>query len=878
MIKQKGLSTAKVKKLLEKFGNNELKVETKHKWYHILFSQFKDLLVIILLVAAVISWTTGHASDAFVIIGIVILNAGIGFFQEFRTEKTLEALQKMVHPEIRVVRNGKEQIIETKFLVPGDIIILGEGDKIPADGNLLESHSLRIEESALTGESLPVDKRVEDNVFMGTSVARGSGVVEVVSTGMLTKFGEIARLTTETKKLKSPLQIELERIGIFVAKLTGVICVLLFVLGIMRGSSLSESLLFSVSVAIAAVPEGLNTTIVIALALGATVLARKKAIIKKLSSVETLGAVTTICSDKTGTLTKNEMTVREVYLADRSILNISGVGYDPHSGTVSHMGGGKHHPIENPVLFQKVLEICAWCNESKLIKEKNKYSILGDPTEGSLLTLVSKHNLDPKNKKSQIDIDKQYDEIFPFDSDRKMMSVIVDGRAMVKGSPDQILEQCTQWFDGKKTHELDDKKRNKIKAHYTRMAENALRVLAFAERDVSKVKKQEQENIEKDLVFMGLVGMIDPPRDEVREAVAKCETAGIRVIVITGDYGVTAEAIARELGIVKGDDVKVLTGDEVIKISDEDLTELLADRKKSIIFARSLPAQKMRIVETLQAQGEIVAMTGDGVNDAPALKKSNIGIAMGITGTEVSKEAATMILLNDSFASIVTAIEEGRRIYDNLKKFVWFIFACNIGELFLIFAAILFAFPLPLTAILILCVDLGTDILPAIALGVDNPEKGIMNRHPRKTSDKLMNKEFVKSFLSVGCAIGASITIAFLYTIHQDIGWWFGSDLDAKVEHGMTVAFTALVLVQLVNAFSSRSFTQSIFRQNPLSNHFLLIAILTSILMVLCILYIPFLNEILHTTPLNTKDWLVVVIASLVPLAVVEIGKYLKRV
>ena len=871
----KGLTKTEIKKLLEKYGTNELVAESKHKWYHILFSQFADLLVVILIVSAVISFLMGpeHISDAFVILGIVILNAGIGFFQEFRTEKTLEALQKMVHPEIRVLRAGKESLIETKYLVPGDIVILGEGDKIPADGILLEAHSLRIEESALTGESLPVDKKADNEVFMGTSVARGSGVFEVKSTGMSTKFGEIARLTTSTKKLKSPLQIELERIGVFVAKLTGVICVVLFGLGILRGSSLSESLLFSVSVAIAAVPEGLNTTIVIALALGATVLARKKAVVKKLSSVETLGAVTTICSDKTGTLTKNEMTVREIYLADRSIFNVSGVGYNPFSGKITHIGGGKGRNT----LKQKILEICAWCNEAKLINEKNKYKILGDPTEGALLTLVKKSNLDPENKKFQIPIDDKYDEIFPFDSDRKMMSIVIHDRVMVKGSPDQVLEKCTKWSDGKNLYDLDNDKREKIKAHYTRMAENALRVLAFAEKETNETKNLDQEKTESDLVFVGLVGMIDPPRDEVADAVVKCETAGIRIIVITGDYGVTAQAIARELGIVKGDDVRILTGEEVINISDEDLKELLKDKTKSIIFARSLPAQKMRIVEILQSQGEIVAMTGDGVNDAPALKKSNIGIAMGITGTEVSKEAATMILLNDSFASIVTAIEEGRRIYENLKKFVWFIFACNIGELVLIFAAILFAFPLPLTAILILCVDLGTDILPAIALGVDNPEKNLMHNPPRNTNKKLMDKLFVKDFLIVGSVIGASITVAFLYTIHQDLGWWFGDSLDISVEHGMTVAFTSLVLVQLINAFSARSFTQSIFKQNPLTNHFLLIAILTSILMVLCIIYIPFLNNILHTTPLIPKDWLVIVIASIIPLIVVEIRKYLKN-
>lgn len=874
MTKQKGLSAKQVVPLLEKYGTNELKVENHNRWYKILASQFMDLLVLILIIAAAISIYVGEGSDAIVILFIVILNAGIGFFQEFRTERTLEALQKMVHPEIRVIRDGIEILLETKFLVPGDIVLLGEGDKVPADGQLVESHSLKIEESALTGESLPVDKRIDDQVFMGTSVARGSGVFLVKETGMLTRFGEIARLTTETKKLKSPLQIELDRIGVFVVKLTGVISVALFLLGLWRGSSLAESLLFAVSVAIAAVPEGLNTTIVIALALGATVLARKNAIIKKLSSVETLGAVTTICSDKTGTLTKNEMTVREIYLADRSIFHVSGVGYDPYSGRIN-FAGGHEETDENIHLKERLLKVCAWCSEAKLVEKKGIYSILGDPTEGALLTLVEKSN--QQGHGENIELNADYDEIFPFDSDRKMMSIITNDMVLAKGSPDHILAKCTHWSDGKKIHKLDATKRKKIQQHYTRMAENALRVLAFAEKKVSQKGRYTQEESEKNLVFIGLVGMIDPPRNSVSKAVKTCDTAGIRVIVITGDYGVTAEAIARELGIAKGDDVRVISGSEAVDISDEKLKEILKNREQSVIFARSLPAQKMRIVKLLQSQGEIVAMTGDGVNDAPALKKSNIGIAMGITGTEVSKEAATMILLDDSFASIVTAVEEGRRIYENLKKFVWFIFACNIGELVLIFSAIVFSFPLPLTAILILCVDLGTDILPAIALGVDNPEKGLMNRKPRDTQSKLMSKSFVYNFLFVGISIGFSVTMAFLYTIYQD-GWSFGGDLKMDVPHGMTVAFTALVMVQLINAFSARSFTQSIFKQNILSNHFLLMAVFSSLLLVLCIVYIPFLNQVLGTMPLNIKDWGIVGIASLFPLLVVEIMKKRKNI
>ena len=538
---------------MAEYGQNILTAANPNPWHHILWSQFKDLLVVILIAAAIVAYSVGEVGDAAVIFVIVVLNASIGFFQEFRTEKTLEALKKMVHPEIRILRDGKEQMIETQFIVPGDVIILGEGDKIPADGYILESHSLKIEESALTGESLAVEKNEKDIVYMGTSVSRGSGTFLVEKTGMATKFGEIARLTTTTKKLKSPLQVELERIGYFVAKLTGVVCVALFGLGMVRGDSLLDSLLFSVSVAIAAVPEGLNTTIVIALALGATVLARKHAVIKKLSSVETLGAVTTICSDKTGTLTKNEMTVRSIYLADGSLYQVSGVGYDPHHGSIDLVH--KKDNDGNQKLLEKLLDVGAKCNEAHLNEDHHQFTILGDPTEGSLLTLYAKY------KKNHVIPDFNLQEVFPFDSDRKMMSVIEQDTLMVKGSPDHVLDKCTHTYEGGKAIKLTDKKKQEIRQHYTQMASNALRVLACAERPLSQKEVSSintEAEAEQKLIFVGLVGMIDPPRDEVRAAVTKCHTAGIRVVVITGDFGITAEAIARELGIVKGKNVDCL--------------------------------------------------------------------------------------------------------------------------------------------------------------------------------------------------------------------------------------------------------------------------------------------------------------------------------
>ena len=880
-----GLSKKQAAVRIKQYGKNVLKGQVRNPWWRILGRQFTDLLVIILVVAAGVSYGLGEHVDALVIFGIVVLNASIGFFQEYRTEKTLQALKKMIHSEITVIRDGEEQMIPTEWLVPGDWVVLREGDKIPADGVLIRANVFRSNEAALTGESVPVDKIVQEQVFMGTAVAHGSAIMEVQQTGMSTKFGEIAKLTTETADQKSPLQKELEHIGLFVTKITGVLCLFLFGVGIWRGEAVLESLLFSVSVAIAAVPEGLPTTITIALALGATVLTRRKAVVKRLSSVETLGAVTTICSDKTGTLTRNEMTVREIYLADRSIFEVTGVGYDPHVGGIDFLGG-RQGTTENTKLLYDLIEIGWKCNDSKLVKQKNTYTVLGDPTEGALLTLAEKYkfsresHIQAKQCLAPTDLSEffgaEVEEIFPFDSHRKMMSVISGKQVLVKGSPDHVLAKCTHWTDGQKTYAMTKAKLKKIHAHYERMAGKALRVLAFAKKTIpAQADRTKADQLEKGLVYTGLVGMIDPPRAEVAKAVKQCETAGIRVVVITGDYGITARAVAKELGILKTGPSILLSGAETQKLSDTALKKILRNRNVPVIFARSLPDQKMRIVSLLQSMGEIIAMTGDGVNDAPALKKADIGVAMGITGTQVSKEAATMVLTNDSFASIVTAIEEGRRIYDNLKKFVWFIFSCNIGELVVIFAAILFQFPLPLTAVLILCVDLGTDILPAIALGVDPAEEGLMKKKPRDPKGKVLNKQFVLDFLLIGGVIGVSVTGAFLWTVLED-GWTWGAPVSGEYYHAMTVAFASLVFVQLVNAFSSRSDSRSIVCQNPFSNIFLVVAVLSSIALVMSMIYIPFLNEILKTAPLQATDWLVVAIASFVPLLVVEGRKRVK--
>lgn len=870
-----GLQQSEIAALREQYGFNELKITNKKSLISIFFDQFKNILIVILMIAAVISLF--HDPVEAMVIGIIILlNGLVGFFQEFRTEKTLQALNKMVSPTIRVRRDGKEHMIETRLLVPGDMVILQEGDKIPADGVLVHTHSIKAEESALTGESVPVEKSIDDDVYMGTSIVRGSGLMRVTSIGHETRFGEIARLATTTQKTTSPIQKELASIGVFVAKMTGIITFILIVVHVLRNMNGGESFMtafieaftFGVSVAIAAVPEGLATTITIALAIGALALSRKNAIVKKLSAAETLGTVSTICSDKTGTLTKNEMTVRSIMTSDGQVGTLTGIGYNPDEG-------GLEGDITDMREFLRMADIAYYCNEAKLVPGKDGVSILGDPTEAALLTMAEKIYDTASDDRTEYVLE----DMFPFDSNRKMMSVVATDTyeksfVFVKGSPDQVLAACVDYWDGQTTMAMGPEQRALIQEQYDTLAKQALRVLALAYKPATE-HPENQEHAESDLIYVGLVGMIDPPRSDVKKAIAECNTAGIRTIVITGDYGITAGVIAQELGIVEPDRYRIITGTELETLSDQELTQLLADRDHDVIFARSMPAQKMRIVESLQHHGEIVAMTGDGVNDAPALKRADIGVAMGITGTEVSKEAATLILLDDSFSTIVSAIKEGRRIYDNLKKFVLYTLSSNIGELVVIFISILSGIPLILTAVLILIVNLGTDILPAIALGVDKAEPGLMKRKPRDPQARVLSRHFIKRLFGIGVVLGISVITAFIYTLLRD-GWVWGNPFDElTLQHAQTVAFAALVIAQLMNSFSVKS-TKPIGLQHIISNRFHIIAILVSVGIVAAVAYVPGLNRVLGTQPLAAHDWSVIMIFSVIPVVIFEITKYLQ--
>ena len=850
-----GLKTSQIKDLQAKYGLNIIKPKGKKPLIIQLFEEFKDVMIGILIVAAILAYIGGEKVDGTVILGIVILNALIGFFQKYKAEKAVEALKKMIEPHAKVIRDGTEKIIEAKDLVPGDLIILEEGDQVGADAKVIEEIELEINESTLTGESQPVKKDIEpkdkkhlnldeqtNTVFMGTIITKGRGKAIVLRTGMDTMLGKIAHLTASTKKDKSPLEKELARIGIFAGKITIALSLILFATGyFIQGQKFVETLLFATSVAVAAVPEGLPATITFALALGVKSLAKKNAIMKQLSSVETLGSTTVICTDKTGTLTKNEMTVKEIFVFGYSI-KVDGVGYEP-KGSLS----------STKVDLEKLCLGAILCNNSRLIQENDLWKIIGDPTEGALITVAAKAGFDFNKISNQWK--REYE--FPFSSERKMMTVIAKNKyeknalALSKGAPNIILEKCTHILKNGKVEDLTREDVREIENNNDKMCEEAKRVLAFAYRETTKEKKYEEKNIEEEMVFVGLMGMIDPPRPEVANAVKMTQKAGIKTYIITGDYGATASAIARQIGMIKSKKVRIITGAELDTLSEPRLSKIMKENPE-IIFSRVSPEHKLKIISVLKKHGEVVAMTGDGVNDAPALKRADIGVAMGIAGTDVSREASNMVLADDSFGTIVTAVEEGRKIYDNLKKFILYVFSCNIGELITVFAAIILNIAPPLTAILILCVNLGTDVLPAIALGADKADPDIMEKSPRNPKEKILKRNFIAHFTYLGILIGG-ITTAYYFVLLR----MYNGDTNAYLKASSS-AFALLVLIQMWNALNARSAKYSVFKIGFLKNKNLLGAILISVLIVLALIEIPTLQNLVGTTHLSTTEWLII--------------------
>jgi Ca2+-transporting ATPase len=824
----KGLTKIEAEKRLKTYGLNQLENKKKISPIKIFFSQFNDFIVWVLIAATIISGVMGEKADAITIFIIVIMNSILGFIQEYKTEKSLEALKKLAAPTSKVIRDGKLEVVNAEYLVPGDLVLLESGDRIPADSIMVQDNEIMVDESLLTGESVGVSKRNRDKqnqLFMGTVILTGKTMARVTDTGMKTEMGKIANMLQDIEDERSPLKEKLNSLGKILVVICVVICAIVTVMGIWRGQDVYQMFLLGVSLAVAAIPEGLAAIVTVALALGVSRMLKRNALVRKLPAVETLGCTSIICSDKTGTLTQNNMTVKSLFFNDK-IHNVDKDG-TPDNNTL-----------------KKCFTYCNDCNYDDKESSTQK-SLFGDPTETALIKVFFRDTKAYINFMSKAS--RTYD--IPFDSDRKMMSVVIreSGKdyCYVKGAPERLLEKCKYILIDGEVKLLTSYYKNKITAAVEYMSFNALRCIGAAYKDSGIIRSKE---LERDLIFLGVAGIIDPPRREVKDAVLKCRIAGIRPVMITGDHKNTAFAIGRELDICK-DASEVITGDELDKLSDK---ELLNKIGKVSIFARVSPNHKLRIVRLFKKKNYIVAMTGDGVNDAPAVKEADIGVSMGISGTDVTKEASSMILLDDNFSTIVAAVEEGRVIYDNIRKFIRYLLSCNLGEVLTMFLASLLYLDIPLLPIQILFVNLATDGLPAIALGVDPADKDIMFQKPRPKNEHIFARGLKEKILIRGSLIGTCTVLAFL------AGKYYGMGLNAC----RTLALGTLILSQLIHVFECRSEKHSIFEINIFSNLYLVGAVLISILMLCCVLYIPFLQGIFKTVGLNFGQWMIVVFLS----------------
>ncbi len=881
---EKGLSSEQARRLLEQVGPNELPEEAPTPFWKRFLEQFKDFLVIILLVAAAISVAIAilrpegsgeEYIDAAAILGIVLINAILGVVQESRAENALRALRKIAAPSARVLRDGHLQTIAARELVPGDLVLLEAGNYVPADLRLTQSANLRIEEAALTGESVPVEKDAEkvlsgevsigdrlNCAFMGTVISYGRGTGVVTDTGLRTQLGLIAEMLRSVESEETPLQVKLNQLGKWLGYGSLAICAVVFGVGMLRGQNILEMFLTAVSLAIAAVPEGLPAVVTVCLALGTQRMLRRHALIRNLPAVETLGSATVICSDKTGTLTQNEMTVVRVWAGGRSY-TVEGRGYQPVGRLEAD---GRPALLEESPALAGTLLGGALCNDARLEKtEGERYRMVGDPTEGAMVVAAAKAGL---WRQEQEKVLPRVGEV-PFDSVRKRMTTVhawAEGKsghrpfapasafmAFTKGATDLVLEKCTHILEHGSSRPLSAADRRTVMQANDAMADQALRVLAVACRPLAVAARRLQaEELEADLTLLGLEGMIDPPRPEVKAAVLTARRAGIKTIMITGDHKRTAHAIAGELGMfTPGPDG--LTGEEMDKLDDAEFGRLAPVLD---VYSRVSPQHKVKIVDTLKVQGHVVAMTGDGVNDAPAVKRADIGVAMGITGTDVAKEAADMVLTDDNYASIVSAIEEGRVIFANIRKFVYYLLSCNVGEILIVFLATMLGLPaLPFLPIHLLMLNLVTDGLPALALGMEPPEPGVMDRPPRNPKEPIVTGGMwwgigVQSILDMVSTLAAFIIALYV----------FPGAVDAhKITAAQTLAFTTLVLSELFRAFTCRSERVPIWRLGMGSNRNMIWAFLSSLGVMLAIIYVPFLDPIFHTTFLDWRHWTLIV-------------------
>ena len=871
-----GLDPGEAEARLAAYGPNRLEEKRRHSPLLLLARQFTDLLILVLAVAAIISGFLGEWIDASAIIAIILLNGSIGFLQEYRAERSLEALKRMIAPRARVIRGGMDAEIDARDLVPGDLLVISEGDRVPADARLLETVALAADEAALTGESVPAHKDASavcspdadlqervNMVFLGTVVTRGRGRAVVTATGMRTELGQIARAVAEERVEATPLQRKLAVLGTQLSVAALVIVALIFLAGTTRGLPLLAMFFIAVSLAVAAIPEGLPAVVTITLSLGVQRMARRHAIIRRLSAVETLGAATVICTDKTGTLTRNEMTVRRIF-ADRRFVRITGEGYIVRGEFTGDATGEAVVPREHPS-FQAMLEIGVLCNNSSLAIDPaaGTGTLTGDPTEGSLLVLAEKAGLDHRRLRDA----HPFRQEIPFDPARKLMTVVRTtgdrSRAYVKGAPEVVVARCTRVLSAGEIRPLNEEEKEAVLAATHQMASGSLRVLGFAFRDLSGGESEEE--IERDLVFAGLAGMMDPPRAEAKGAVQACHQAGIRVVMVTGDNPVTAGAVARELGLAGGESPEIMSGAELDRCTDNELT----DRVERVdVYARVSPGHKLRIVDALRARGDVVAMTGDGVNDAPAITRADIGIAMGITGTDVTKEASDMVITDDNFASIQRAVEEGRVIYGNILRAVKYLLACNTGELVTIFVAIIAGLASPLTPIQILWMNLVTDSPPALALATNPGDPDVMQRPPPDPKGRILSGRLALEMILVGLLMALVTLAAF--------AWYRASPAGAPLAG--TVAFSVIILFQKFYALSvSGPDNGPIGLRDLFRNRWLWAAILFGIAsQVLVTTWAPAL-PIFDTVPLGATDWAVVFLLSSLAFFVPEAVKRVRN-
>ncbi len=850
-----GLAEEEAGKRLKKYGFNELKEMKKVTPAKILLRQFSNFLVWILFAAAGTSYLIGETLNFWAILFIIAFIIVLGFVQEFKAEKAMDALKKIVKPTTKVVRNNKVKKILTRELVSGDILLLETGDKIPADAKILEVIGLKVDEAALTGESQAVEKAEEDLVFAGTSIVHGKCKAVVFATGMQTKIGKIAEMIQEEEE-KTPLQIKITRLAKTIAMLALAACVLIFFLGMLKGAPIAAMLVVALALAVAAVPEGLPLTLTVTLSLGMHKMAKHNAVIRRMLAVETLGSTTVICTDKTGTLTKNEMTVEKIFVNDAGV-DVTGVGYEP-KGELS-IKGEKIDPKSDRTITT-MLRAGALCNNAFLEKRGSEWEVVGDPTEAALVVLAAKagewkDDLEEKNHRLE--------EII-FTSERKMMSCVhetgKEKTVFAKGAPETILEKCAFIQKNGKTERLSKEEIEKILKTNEQFASSALRVLGFAYKEISPPLTP--KNIEKDLVFLGLAAMIDPPREEVKHAVETCKNAGIKTVMITGDNQHTAKAIAKEIGLLNDDNQRIVTGEELDEMNDKEFEKIVG---QIVIYARTSPEHKMRIVKALQKKGHIVAMTGDGINDAPAVKKADIGIAMGIKGTDVTKESADMVLADDNFATIVEAVKGGRTIYENIRKFTTYLLSRNFTEVILIFIGIaLFNFDfLPLLALQILFINSFDEVMPAMALGVEPARKGIMQEPPRNPKERFLTKRNAIILFSLAAFMALTALAVFIY-----------AEPAANIERARTMVFATIVGMVIFNTFNFRSLEESIFKIGFFTNKWMLPVTAIVAITTIIVMYVPFFQEIFKFTTLNLAEWVICLFAAFATFAFMELLKF----